>query len=173
MNSKLRHLLAFGALGLAAVSAETTPSPTPATPSAPPPACTAPEHRQFDFWLGSWIVRSPDGKKTAGTSQITRASGSCAILEQWKGAGDAPGTSINYYDAATKDWHQHWVGSDGTVLSLKGGLENGVMVMSSDTTPKNRITWTPLPEGKVEQKWATSEDGKEWKTIFVGIYSHE
>ncbi len=40
-------------------------------------------------------------------------------------------------------------------------------------TSRNRITWTPQPEGKVKQEWATSDDGKEWKTIFVGIYSRE
>lgn len=180
MNSKLPHLLAFLSLGLATGFAQ-TPSPSPALsqPKAPP-ACTAPEHRQFDFWLGSWSVRSPDGKKTAGTSQISRASDDCAILEQWKGAKGAPGTSINFYDTATQHWHQIWVGGDGTILKLEGGFKNGAMVLEGKSddpkqvTPvKNRITWTPMPEGKVKQEWATSENGQEWKTVFVGVYSKE
>ncbi len=25
-------------------------------------ACDTPEHRAFDFWLGEWQVKTPDGK---------------------------------------------------------------------------------------------------------------
>lgn len=178
---KLTHFVPVLALPLATVSAQMTSSPSPAaTPSPPKPACTAPEHRQFDFWIGSWTVRSPDGTKTAGTSKISRASEGCAILEQWKGARGNPGMSINYYDPSTKHWHQVWVGGDGTILKLEGEFKNGAMVLEGETddpkvgTPvKNRITWTPMSDYKVKQEWATSQDGKEWKTIFVGIYSHE
>lgn len=176
MKSFLHHLLVLTSLGLSGAIAETSPPPAP-VPKQPPPACEAPEYRQFDFWLGLWSVALPDGKK-AGASEITRAAGSCAILEQWKGAGGNPGTSINYYDTATRHWHQHWVGGDGSILALEGGLENGAMVLSGESKnpnqskpTKNRITWTPMPEGKVKQEWATSDDGKTWKAIFVGIYS--
>ncbi len=84
--------------------------------------------------------------------------------------------SINYYDADDNKWHQHWVGGDGAVLHLEGGLVDGAMVLSGETkTPKgtllNRITWTQLPEGKVKQEWASSPDnGGTWKTLFIGIY---
>lgn len=172
MKTALLSHFVFITLGLA-VAAEPAPTTSPA------PACTAPEHRQFDFWLGSWTVKTPEGK-TAGTSQISKASGSCAILEQWKGARGTPGTSINFYDTETQHWHQVWVGGDGTILKLEGEFKNGAMVLEGESddpkqvTPvKNRITWTLMPEGKVKQEWATSEDGQEWKTVFVGIYSHE
>jgi hypothetical protein len=29
---------------------------------APPPACAAATHRQFDFWIGDWKVYDPTGK---------------------------------------------------------------------------------------------------------------
>ncbi len=138
-------------------------------------ACEGPEFRQFDFWIGSWIVRDPSGKQV-GTSEINAVSGSCAIREQWKGAGGTDGTSLNYYDPAGKRWHQDWVGSDGTILQLEGGMEGKAMVMSARKTTAtvaslNRITWTPLAEGKVKQAWDVSEDdGKTWKPSFVGIY---
>jgi hypothetical protein len=32
-----------------------------ATAQSPPPACSAAEHRQFDFWIGRWEVFTPDG----------------------------------------------------------------------------------------------------------------
>jgi hypothetical protein len=43
-------------------------------PASPPPSptprpCSAPEHRQFDFWLGEWQVTGPSGK-VAGTNSI-------------------------------------------------------------------------------------------------------
>lgn len=84
--------------------------------------------------------------------------------------------SINYYDPADKKWHQDWVGGDGTILHLQGGLEGEAMVLSGETkgaqgTVLNRITWTPLPEGKVRQQWDTSSDGgANWTPSFVGLY---
>jgi len=41
-----------------------TPSPAP-TPSPMSPACTGPQYRQFDFWLGEWDLVGADGKKSA------------------------------------------------------------------------------------------------------------
>ena len=171
--------LALAALGLSMLGASPTPAPTSASPpaAAPKKACAGPEFRQFDFWIGKWTVRTPDGKEV-GTSEITEVSGGCAIREQWQGAGGSPGTSLNYYDPAGKRWHQDWVGGDGTILHLQGGLEGAAMVMSQDMSGGsgkmlNRITWTPLPESKVQQLWASSEDGgKTWKTLFLGIYAH-
>ncbi|HSR42289.1 MAG TPA: hypothetical protein VLL48_08960 [Longimicrobiales bacterium] len=35
----------------------------------------------------------------------------------------------------------------------------------------DRITWTPLSGGRVEQRWDLSSDGGEsWETVFRGIY---
>jgi hypothetical protein len=35
----------------------------------------------------------------------------------------------------------------------------------------NRITFTPLPYGKVTQEWAVSKDqGKTWQVSFLGTY---
>jgi hypothetical protein len=35
----------------------------------------------------------------------------------------------------------------------------------------NRITWTPSPEGSVQQLWETSSDGgKTWQVTFDGRY---
>src|SRR5256714_10092690 len=149
----------------------------PAQSPAPPPACTAPEFRQFDFWLGKWTVTNPQTGKETGASEITRVSEGCAIREQWTSANGQGGMSINYYDAADQQWHQDWVGADGTILHLRGKLAGNVMVMTGETktikgSALNRITWTPLDGGKVKQEWATSSDnGQTWQTSFVGIYA--
>lgn len=148
----------------------TTPTPTP-----PPPACVDAAFRQFDFWLGNWKVKNPQGVQV-GTSEITRVSEGCAVREQWLSARGKGGTSINYYDAADQQWHQDWVGGDGTILHLRGGLKDGVMILSGDTKGQkgpieNKVSYTPLPDGKVKQEWLISDDGgKTWQTTFLGIY---
>ena len=168
-------VLATGVIA-AAQAARSTPS-QPSAPS-PTPACVAPEFRQFDFWLGKWNVTNPQGKRV-GTSEISRASEGCAIREQWKSASGQNGMSINYYDATDHEWHQDWVGGDGTILHLHGGIKDGAMVLSAESnsakgTITNRITWSPLPEGKVKQEWSTSSDnGANWQTSFVGIYAKQ
>jgi hypothetical protein len=36
---------------------------------------------------------------------------------------------------------------------------------------RHRITWTPLPEGRVRQFWENSRDeGKTWSVAFDGTY---
>ena len=139
--------------------------------AAQPDKCNGPEFRQFDFWIGSWQVRKPDGT-VIGKNEIARVSGSCAVREQWDGATGITGTSLSYYDPADSKWHQDWVGSDGSILHLKGGLSGADMVLSQTEGAKvDRVTWTPSSDGKVKQQWDQSTDGgKTWKTAFVGLY---
>ncbi len=164
-------------LFLLAFSSLRAQSPAPAgsaTPS-PTPACQAAEFRQFDFWLGKWKVLLPNGQQV-GSSEISRQAEGCAIREQWTNASGKGGMSINYYDPAEKKWHQDWVGGDGTILHLRGGMKDGVMVLSDEPATGesalvNRISFTPMPDGKVKQEWATSKDnGQTWQTSFLGIY---
>jgi hypothetical protein len=36
---------------------------------------------------------------------------------------------------------------------------------------RNRIAWTPEPDGRVRQVWSTSSDGgKSWRVTFDGWY---
>jgi hypothetical protein len=151
-------------------SAAQTPVETP---------CTGPEYRQFDFWLGNWEVRSPDGK-LAGTNRIESILGDCAIRESWHGADGTSGTSLNAYDAREGRWHQFWVGGRGLVLRLSGGIENGKMVLrgtspSADdpgTQVSHRISWQKNADGRVRQLWESSRHGGEsWKVVFDGIYT--
>ena len=143
-----------------------------------PPACTGAEHRQFDFWLGEWNVTLPNGRP-AGTNSIQSINAGCGLREEWKGAGGSTGTSLNAFDPTSGRWHQTWVGSDGTVLFLDGGLRDGAMELSGVTTGANgaktvhRIRWTPLggTPAAVRQLWESSTDGgKTWAVAFDGKY---
>lgn len=145
---------------------------------ASPPACTAAEHRQFDFWIGRWEVFTPDGKK-AGENHIEAIDGGCALIERWRGNGGFSGTSLNSWDAQARQWRQHWVDNQGGLLQLAGGLDGGSMVLSSSgpdpdqpgATLRQRILWTALSDGAVRQHWQTSrDDGATWGTAFDGRY---
>ena len=142
----------------------------------PPPGCRAPEHRQFDFWIGDWEVANPAGK-TVGRNRIEAILGGCALRETWTGAGGSNGTSYNAWDGQRRRWHQTWVDNGGLVLRLEGGFVDGRMVLSGETLDStgsavlNRITWQETAPGRVRQHWEVSSDGgKAWRTVFDGRY---
>lgn len=162
-----------GLAGLVCVGAFAAPGAARAQQA--PPGCTAPEHEQFDFWLGEWEVTNLAGE-VVGTNTITSGVAGCAIHERWQGARGGTGVSLNAYDPRTESWHQTWVGSGGLVLRLEGGLDDGSMVLEGelpegDGTVRHRITWTPQGDGTVRQVWDTSTDGgRAWETGFDGTY---
>lgn len=140
--------------------------------------CGAAEHRQFDFWLGDWEVRTEDGQP-AGTNRITKEFGDCVLREEWTGAGGVRGESLSLYDAATGRWHQTWVDHRGRLLLLDGGIDaRGRMVLTGERprpqggTALNEIAWEPREDGTVVQVWSVSEDaGASWHELFRGIYA--
>jgi hypothetical protein len=161
----------------AAVSTQDIPAPAAATK---PPSCIAPEFRQFDFWLGDWEVRDASGK-LLGQNRITRLHKDCVLFENYR-AGEFSGSSLNVYDADRKVWHQTWVDSSGGLLVIEGGLRDGRMILAGETVDAdkpgvkvaNRITWQPLPDGRVRQLWETSTDkGATWTTTFDGYYAKQ
>ncbi len=146
------------------------------TSAARAPSCNAPEHRQFDFWLGEWDVRLPDGK-TAGTNRIEPILEGCVLRESWTGAGGMSGTSYNIYDKSRKVWHQTWVDSQGSLLQLEGTFAGGRMTLEGETVDsagrkvRQRITWEPTGAGQVRQLWEMSNDGgSTWTVAFDGRY---
>lgn len=138
-------------------------------------ACTAPEHRQFDFWIGDWTVVDTAGR-VLGRNEIARITGSCGLREHWRGARGGEGMSLNVWQPALGRWTQFWVGAQA-VLHLTGGLDAaGRMVLAGERqTPdgplQDRIAWEPLEDGTVRQQWDISRDGgQSWSAFFTGIY---
>jgi len=143
------------------------------------PPCPAPESHQFDFWIGDWVVTDSTGTKVLGSEHNVAVLGGCAIQENWHGATGADGTSLNAYIVPAKQWHQSWIAANGNLLLLDGGFANGKMVLQGTSAgPKgavvNRITWTPLADGRVRQTWDISTDGgKTWVMSFDGYYTRK
>ncbi len=142
-----------------------------------PPTCDAEVHRQFDFWIGDWTVKFPNGKP-AGENTIERILDGCVLLENWTGTSGSTGKSFNLYDRTDGKWHQTWVDNSGARLVLVGGLdESGRMVMIGESpaqsggTALHEISWTLQEDGSVIQHWRSSLDGGEfWSDLFVGTY---
>jgi tetratricopeptide (TPR) repeat protein len=139
------------------------------------PCRAAPEFRQFDFWIGEWMVKDPKGN-TAGTSTIQLILGSCVIFENWTGTGSS-GKSFNIYDINDKKWHQTWTDDRGTFTHYIGSFSDGKMVLVADQ-PANgkpglaRMTFSKLANGDVRQFGeSSSDDGKTWTTSFDLVYS--
>jgi hypothetical protein len=157
------------ALMLLAISA-------PVSQAAAPPACSAPEYRQFDFWLGDWRVFKPDGS-FAGMNRITLEYGGCVLHEHYATGKGYSGESLNIYDPMRKFWHQTWVDSDGLLLTLEGRWDGQRMVLEGNAPgangemAKQRITWTPSGDGSVRQLWETADSKGGWTVTFDGKYT--
>jgi hypothetical protein len=150
---------------LAAAAPSQAPSSTPARQD-----CTAPEHRQFDFWLGDWDVVA--GGKPAGRNRISADLGGCVLVEQWTSARGNRGTSLNFHDRSTRTWRQVWMDDQGNALLLEGTFRDGEMVLESTRGAiRQRITWRANPDGTVRQLWEQSRDGAAWTTAFDGLYT--
>jgi len=160
-------------------SATAIPSPAP-TPSPVPmsPACSAPQHRQFDFWLGEWDLVGNDGKKSA-EDKVVQVLGGCALQENWTGVKSGQGLSFSAYDPATKRWHQTLMDDSGAVLKLEGEFADGKMILvgqrpsqkEKGVTITHRIAWSLLPDHRVKQYWeASTNGGRTWRPVFEGNY---
>ena len=138
-------------------------------------ACDAPEHRQFDFWLGRWNVTN-EGKVIASSS-IERFADGCAILESYTQADGYSGKSINFYDPAVGRWRQQWIDSLGNSSEWSGEFRDGAMRFDGEAHRADgkkvtrNMTFSPLPDGSVRQASDISPDGgKTWKPGYDFVY---
>ena len=148
----------------------------PTTPTAPASsvaqsvaACTKPENRQFDFWVGHWRVLNTKDGQPAGESRIEKLYQSCTIRENWSEPGYSGG-SLNTFVAADRKWHQTWTDSAGTWREFVGGMIDGKMVLvwshpslrNPEKTAQERMIFTANPNGTVRQYSDASPDGVTW-----------
>jgi len=137
--------------------------------------CSAPEYRQFDFWLGNWEVRDPAGN-VVGHNDVTLHLDGCMLMESWtSGAGHA-GMSMNYFEPTDGSWNQIFIDNTGVPSSwppLKGKLVDGKMILSSPVgvKPQTRWTWSKTGDGRVRQlAEQLGDDGKTWSVIWDSYY---
>ena len=135
---------------------------------------------QFDFWVGEWTVAIADGTQ-AGRNLITKEKGGCLLTEHWTSVRGGTGFSLNYYDPAAGEWVQNWVDGSGSIIDIRGGIEDGSMVLEgtiqyigNGVVNAFRGKWTLLADTRVRQFFEQSTDGgKTWTTWFEGFYTHQ
>lgn len=172
---KIRRLICLLALLLLVIAAQAAQS----ADSVPAGPCSSnPRSGDFDFWIGSWDVSLASGQQV-GRNEIAKAHGGCVLVEQWVGAQGGTGISLNYYDPANEQWVQNWVGSAGSLIDIRGGVENGSMLLEGTIQhvgegKRNlfRGQWTLLDDGRVRQYFEESTDnGTTWQPWFEGFYT--
>lgn len=143
--------------------------------TAPTFGCPAPEHRQFEFWVGDWNV-TVQGQQ-AGTNNVTLEESGCVIHEHWVGARGGTGQSFNFFDRSARKWHQFWVDNQGNYLHLTGTFADNRLTLlgeapGPDGKPQpQRLIFFKNADGSVRQLWETSpDDGKSWQVAFDGLY---
>ncbi|HEX2252780.1 MAG TPA: tetratricopeptide repeat protein [Thermoanaerobaculia bacterium] len=135
--------------------------------------CNSEEHHRFDFWVGEWEVRDQRRPGPGSRNVIRAVEAGCAVREEYATPSGYSGTSLSFYDAEARQWRQTWIDNQGQSLLLAGGWKGGSMVLVGPAggPPANRITWTPLAEGRVRQLWESSPDGgATWQVVFDGLY---
>ena len=137
------------------------------------PCKHAPESRQFDFWVGDWEVRDPQGR-VAGSSSVQRILGDCVLLENWTASLGGSGKSFNIYNRSAERWEQDWVDDQGTVTHYRNGeyRDGRLTLVAQSALPSGvpalrRMTFFNLEPGRVRQLGEVSADsGKTWTTSF-------
>jgi len=171
---RLRH----GCCALLAVASSTAAQTTPPAAAALP-ACTAPEHRQFDFWVGYWDVYPTGKDKLVAHSLIEKLYAGCTIRENWMPLNNNTGGSLNMYDPAAGKWHQTWQDSQNGRVEFDGGIVDGKMILVGNWKGANgpggdaltRMTYSLNGDGSVRQFGEQSKDaGKTWSPAFDFTY---
>ena len=157
-------------LGGASASAQEVPSPG---------LCSAPEHSQFDFWVGKWDVYRTGTEGLVARSLIEKLYGGCAVRENWMPVRGGGGGSLNNYVTAEGKWRQTWVDSSNARVDFAGGLVGEAMVLTGFWKDVNgpgrsghvRMTFTPADDESVRQLGEVSiDEGKTWRPFFDLTY---
>lgn len=142
-------------------------------------ACSAPEFRQFDFWIGEWDLNWGDSGK--GTNIITAELDGCVVEENFSAMpiGTFNGRSVSSYDNAKNRWQQTWVDNNGGYLDFVGGWTGDRMILwreavTDSGTFLQRMVWFDIGKNSLEWKWEKSIDGgSNWQTLWQIHYKRK
>ncbi len=142
-------------------------------------AHSAPEAKQFDFWLGEWELAWPGEQTGLPAGQIGRGTNSVkAILDgaviQENFVDNAPnslrGMSVSVYNQRLGKWQQTWVDNQGGYLDFAGEFKDGKMILARSATTKDgkeimqRMVWHNIKPDELDWNWEASQDGgKTWQ----------
>lgn len=139
------------------------------------PCAFAAESRQFDFWVGDWVVHdNTQNQAVVGTSHVERILEQCVIFENWTGGFGGSGKSFNAWNPELACWQQNWMDDTGGVTNFTDGhYADGKLVFVADKRAaagkpvKNRLTFFNLGPDQVRQfSEQSSDDGSTWTVVY-------
>ena len=140
-------------------------------------ACSAPEYRQFDFWLGDWDAYEYTDRGTPiARTHVEPIAAGCAIHELYEQTDGLIGDSILSFDPVRRAWQQTWVTNRGSLMLITGRFRDGAVTLEGEThtgdgkTVLQRITWKA--EGSVVRETAvmSRDGGKSWAPAFDVLF---
>jgi len=141
------------------------------------PCLTRKESRMFDFWVGDWDVKNPQGQ-LAGQSSVQLLLEGCALYENWTDGQGGGGKSLNSYNTDTKQWQQFWTDQYGRVTEYREStwINGSLQFSAQQIMPRGpallHMTFTPVNPDLVRQFGEMSTDnGKTWAPSF-DLYYH-
>jgi hypothetical protein len=147
-------------------------SGAPARQTKKKSACTAPEYRQFDFWVGDWDAFEAGVSGSVARLKANRILDGCVLREQYAGLDGHQGESFSIYDQSRKMWHQTWVTNRGELLTIEGSFKDREMILSGadqGADGKKRLVrgvWKPDAGGVRETAVQSLDGGKNWEPWF-------
>jgi len=139
--------------------------------------CTAPEYRQFDFWIGDWdTFELNDRNKVIALNHVESILDGCVLREIYEQRDGLSGQSFTIYDAPRKVWHQSWVTNRGHLLILEGGMQGEQMILTgTDSAARGkpvllRGLWVRVEGGVRETAETSGDGGKTWKPLFDIVF---
>lgn len=144
--------------------------------------CGSEQHKAFDFFAGEWQVYDQHSGRLIAIDRIERQLENCSLTQSWTQMDDGfrtqgvpyrmQGSSLIGYDG--KEWVMVWIDNMGSIISLRGGIEDGAMVMASDKPSLGTYymwKWIPQADGTLRNVgyFADKEDDP-WKEQFDIIY---
>jgi tetratricopeptide (TPR) repeat protein len=140
------------------------------------PCLTRKESRMFDFWVGNWDVKNPQGQP-AGQSSVQLLLEGCALYENWTDSQGGGGKSLNSYNTDTKQWQLFWTDQYGRVTEYRESkwIDGSLQFSASQIMPQGpallHMTFTPVNPDLVRQFGEISTDGgKSWAPSFDLFY---
>jgi hypothetical protein len=170
-----------------AFSVESRTSPDSAAQLQPKPAdkpCAAPDHRRFDFMIGTWQTSDP-GTATVGASQgestVDWMLDSCIVHEHRTVSRDGKrlfdGDAYWGYDATTKHWLLFYLDDQSHMQVYEGREEAGCLGFYRERPDPDgkpiliRIVYTPVNTSSYTQAVERSSDhGATWMPAGVTTY---
>ena len=134
------------------------------------------ESRMFDFWVGDWDVRTPQGQP-AGQSSIQLLLEGCTLLENWTDSNGGGGKSLNSYNAGIGQWQQFYTDQYGRVTEYRSSkwIDGTLRFSATMLVPQRRLLRMMFKQINPDlvRQWGevSVDDGKTWSPSF-DLYYH-